>query len=72
MIKLYRITLKTYIIKAYGRKRYPDFKHNPASSVVNAYTGSHPAETVKLVVNINDFDKAIEILGNSPYKDLIE
>lgn len=45
---------------------------NPASSVVNAYTGSHPAETVKLVVNINDFDKAIEILGNSPYKDLIE
>jgi len=45
---------------------------NPASSAVNAYTGSHPAETVKLVVNINDFDKAKEILSTTPYKDLID
>lgn len=45
---------------------------NPASSALNAYTGSHPAETVKLVVNINDFDKAKEVLSNSPYIDLIE
>lgn len=44
---------------------------NPASSVMNAYMGSHPSETVELVVNILDYQKAIEIVSNSQYKELI-
>jgi hypothetical protein len=43
---------------------------NPASSVMGAIMGSAPSETIKMIVNVADYEKAIEILLSSKYKDL--
>ena len=43
---------------------------NPASSIMNAYTGFRPSETVEVVVNKLDYQQAAEILSSSPYRDL--
>ena len=44
---------------------------NPASSVMNSFMGSSPLENLDLIVNIEDYDKAVEILSKSQYEDLI-
>ncbi len=44
---------------------------NPASSAINSIMGSSPLENLDLIVNIEDYDKAVEILSKSQYEDLI-
>lgn len=44
---------------------------NPASSVLNAYMGSNPMENIEMHVNELDYQKAVDILSESPYKELI-
>ncbi len=44
---------------------------NPASSVLNAHLGSNPTESINIHINISDYQKAIEILNDSPYNELI-
>ena len=44
---------------------------NPASSAMNSFMGSSPLENLDLIVNIEDYDKAVEILSKSQYEDLI-
>ena len=45
---------------------------NPASSVMNSYMGSNPTESIDIQINIEDYQRAIEILIDSPYKELVE
>jgi len=45
---------------------------NPASSVMNSYMGSNPTESIDIQINIEDYQRAIEILIDSPYNELIE
>lgn len=44
---------------------------NPASSVLNAYLGSNPYEKINIIINSNDYQRAIEILKDSPYRELV-
>ena len=44
---------------------------NPASSAINSFMGSTPSENLDLILNIEDFDNAVDILSKSQYKDLI-
>ena len=44
---------------------------NPASSFMGAYFGINPSESIELQINKNDYQRAIEILSNSPYKELV-
>lgn len=44
---------------------------NPASSVMGAFLGSNPFETIHLEVSKSDYQKAIEILSDSPFKEHI-
>ena len=44
---------------------------NAASSILTAYSGLNAIENLTLWVNIDDYQKAIEILLLSPYSDLI-
>lgn len=44
---------------------------NPASSVLNVYSGINPTENISIQVNKNDYQEAIGIINNSPYKDLL-
>lgn len=44
---------------------------HPASSVLNAYIGSGPMENISIQINSNDYQRAMEILKDSPYKDLL-
>lgn len=44
---------------------------NPASSVLNVYSGFNPTENVTIQINKNDYQKAVEIINNSAYKDLL-
>ena len=43
---------------------------NPASSVINIYSGLDANENITIRVNRNDFPEAIKVLCNSQYKDL--
>ncbi|MCE5332505.1 MAG: hypothetical protein LLF95_10270 [Bacteroidales bacterium] len=45
---------------------------NPASSILNTYTGLNPIECVDIQINKNDYQRAIEILIDSPYKELLD
>ena len=45
---------------------------NPASSVMSSYMGSNPTESIDIQINIEDYQRAIEILIDSPYKELVE
>ena len=45
---------------------------NPASSVISAYSGLNPIESLDIKINVQDFQRAIEILDESPYKELIK
>ena len=44
---------------------------NPASSFVSTYFGFNPAESIDIYINKNDYRRAIEILNDSPYKELV-
>ena len=44
---------------------------NPASSILSAYSGINPAENISIQINKEDYQKAIGIINNSPYKDLL-
>jgi len=45
---------------------------NPASSVLNTYMGSSPTENIDIQINKKDYQRAIEILSDSPYKELFD
>jgi len=45
---------------------------NPASSVSGSYTGLNPTENIDIQINTEDYRQAIEILTDSPYKELVE
>ncbi len=44
---------------------------NPASSVLNIYTGFSPIENISIKINKSDHQKAFEIIKNSIYKELL-
>lgn len=44
---------------------------NPSSSVMNAMMGSGPLEKIDIRVNRDDHDRALEVLKDSPYKELV-
>lgn len=44
---------------------------NPASSIISLYSGLNPIESISIKINVQDFQRAIEILAESPYKELI-
>ena len=44
---------------------------NPASSVLGSYTGLNPIETVEIQINKDDYQRAVEILNNSDFKELL-
>jgi len=43
---------------------------NPASSFISTYFGFNPTENIDIQINKNDYQRAIEILNDSPYKEL--
>lgn len=45
---------------------------NPASSVLNVYSGFAPIENISIQVNNNDYPEALEIIKNSIYKELLK
>ena len=45
---------------------------NPASSIMTTYTGFNPTESIGIQINKNDYQRAIEILIDSPYKELVD
>ena len=45
---------------------------NPASSVLGFYTGLNPTENIDIQINTEDYQQAIEILTDSPYKELVD
>ena len=45
---------------------------NPASSVLSSYMGLNPTESIDIQINNDDYQRAIEILIDSPYKELVD
>ena len=45
---------------------------NPASSIMTSYTGLNPIETIGIQINKDDYQRAIEILVDGPYKELVD
>jgi len=45
---------------------------NAASSALSAYMGSNPTESIDIQINKDDYERAIEILIDSPYKELVD
>ena len=45
---------------------------NPASSILTTYSGLNPIERIDIQINKNDYQRAIEILIDSPYKELLD
>jgi hypothetical protein len=45
---------------------------NPASSIISTYSGLNPVESIEIQINKNDYERAIEILIDSPYKELLD
>lgn len=44
---------------------------NPAASVLLTYSGLNPIESVEIQINKTDYQRAVEILKDSPYKDVL-
>lgn len=44
---------------------------NPASSVIGTY-GLNPLESIEIKINALDYQKAVEILAETPYEELIK
>ena len=45
---------------------------NPASSVLSSYMGLNPTQSIDIQINKEDYQRAIEILIDSPYMELVE
>ncbi|MDD4969217.1 MAG: DUF2007 domain-containing protein [Paludibacter sp.] len=45
---------------------------NPASSALGSYMGSNPTESIDIQINIDDYQRAIDLLTDSPYKELVD
>ena len=45
---------------------------NPASSIISTYTWLNPIESIDIKINELDFQRAIEILAESPNDKLIK
>lgn len=45
---------------------------NPASSVLNVYSGFAPIENISIQVNNNDYPEALEIIKSSIFKELLK
>ena len=45
---------------------------NPASSIMTTYTGFNPVESIGIQINREDYQQAIELLSDSPYKELVD
>lgn len=45
---------------------------NPASFILTTYSGINPLESIDIQINKNDYQRAIEILIDSPYKELVD
>ena len=45
---------------------------NPASSILTTYTGFNPLESIDIQINKEDYVRAIEILSDSSYKELLD
>lgn len=45
---------------------------NPASSILTIYSGLNNAESIDIQINNIDYDRAIEILIKSSYKELLD
>jgi hypothetical protein len=45
---------------------------NPASSILTTYSGLNPNECIAIQINGNDYQRAIEILSDSEYKELVD
>jgi uncharacterized surface protein with fasciclin (FAS1) repeats len=45
---------------------------NPAYSILSTYTGLNPAESIGIQINKEDYQRAIEILNDSPFKELVD
>ena len=45
---------------------------NPASSVLGSYTGLNPTENIDIQINIDDYKRAVEILKDSQYNELVD
>jgi len=45
---------------------------NPASSIMTTYTGFNATESIGIQINKEDYQRAIEILNESPYKGLVD
>jgi len=45
---------------------------NPASSILTTYTGLNQIERIDIQINKNDYQRAIEIINDSPYKELLD
>jgi len=45
---------------------------NPASSILTTYSGLNPIERIDIQINKNDYQRAIEILIDSQYKELLD
>ena len=45
---------------------------NPALSILTTYSGLNPVESIEIQINKNDYERAIEILIDSPYKELLD
>ncbi len=44
---------------------------NAASSFLNTYVGVGTIENIDLIVNVNDYSKAVELIKNTTYADLL-
>ena len=45
---------------------------NPASSILTTYSGLNPVECIDIQLNKNDYQRAVEILIDSSYNELLE
>lgn len=45
---------------------------NPASSVMGAYVGFNPLEGITMIVNVDEYAKAKEIIQNSPFAEVVQ
>ena len=45
---------------------------NPALSILTTYTGLNPMESIAVQINKTDYSKAVGLLMDSPYKELVD
>jgi len=47
------------------------FSDNAAASIISTYSGLNPIESIDIKITTLDYQKAIDILLESPFKELI-